>query len=71
MIEPSLGYLLADENGNWLFLLVSVFFVPVEFVFADVARIGRSRGAHCGIKTKLLWSNGGGGRKPGKPGFGW
>ena len=71
MIEPSLGYLLADENGNWLFLLVSVFFVPVEFGFADVARIGRSRGARCGIKTKFLWSNGGGSRNPAKPGFDW
>ena len=54
MIEPSLGYFTGYENGNWLFLLVSVFFVPVEFGFADVARIGRSRGARCGIKTKFL-----------------
>ena len=27
MIEPSLGYFTGYENGNWLFLLVSVFFL--------------------------------------------
>ena len=35
----------------------------------DVARIGRARGARCGIKAELLWSNGGGSRNPAKPGF--
>ena len=63
--------LLVMKTETGFFCWFPFFFVPVEFGFAYVARIGRSRGARCGIKTKFLWSNGGGGRKPGKPGFGW
>ena len=42
-----------------------------NFSQGDAARIGRARGARCGTKTEFLWSNEGGGRNPGKPGFGW
>ena len=58
-------YLTAENN----YYVLS--FYKIIFGVSSVARIVRACGARCGIKTKFLWSNGGGGRNPEKPGFGW
>ena len=58
-----------NERGGpaWIFLEN----IAAKPGILNVAGIGRARGARCGAKTEFLRSNGGGGRNPGKPGFGW